>query len=279
VVLTASLVLALVSMSRIFGYLWYYLVLWSWALTALMFLAVGWTVAVLVARRVGAERRVRLARTGSFALGAVVVVMVVLFTVDASDVESPDPRVSLALGQLVRPTVRALDAGDVPGGGRDGRYQVTWVDTVNIGGPGYGLLNELEREGFDVGLPDVYSAIVTTDRVLDAKDATAVVHLSVGQRDIDTWRSRPDTVEIASYEPRDARELAEYRRLRRRVIRELNEAGLPELAGIVDDNLFMATFQPQVPEEIQPSLVRLITLGQPSAIFVGPPDFSPPVRT
>jgi hypothetical protein len=151
---------------------------------------------------------------------------------------------------------------------------------VNIGGPGYGLLNELEREGFDVGLPDVYSAIVTSDRVRDAEDADAVVHLAVGRRDIETWRAKPDTVEVASYEPRSARERAEYRRLRRRVIRKLNEAGLPELAAIVDDNLFMAAFQPQVPPEIQPPLVRMINLGQPSAIFVGPPDpDTPAVRT
>jgi hypothetical protein len=279
VMLGAALVLSLLSMSRIFGYLWYYLVLWSWAINALMILAVGWTIARHVAGRVGAERRARLARSGAGVLGAVIVVMLVLFTIDSAGVESPDPRVSEALGRLVRPTVRALDEGKVPGGGRDGRYQVTWVDTVNIGGPGYGLLNELEREGFDVGLPDVYSAIVTSDRVLDAKDATAVVHLAVGRRDIDTWRSRPDTVEIASYEPRNAREMAEYRRLRKRVIRELTAAGLPELAAIVDDNLFMATFQPQVPEEIQPPLVRMINLGLPSAIFVGPPDDAPAVRT
>ena len=47
----------------------------------------------------------------------------------------------------------------------------------------------------------------------------------------------------------------------------------------VDNNLFMATFQPQVPEEIQPALIKMINLGQPSAIFVGPPDYTPPVRT
>jgi hypothetical protein len=279
VMLGTALVLSLLSMSRIFGYLWYYLVLWSWAINALMLLAVGWTIARYAAGRVGDDRRARLARTGAIALGAVTVAMLVLFSVDSAGVESPDPRVSEALGQLVRPTVRALDAGTVPGGGRDGRYQVTWVDTVNIGGPGYGLLNELEREGFHVGLPDVYGAIVTSDRVLDAEDATAVVHLAVGRRDIDVWRARPDTVEIASYDPRNEREMAEYQRLRKRVIRELTDAGLPDLAAIVDDNLFMATFQPQVPEEIQPPLVRMINLGQPSAIFVGPPDDTPAVRT
>ena len=59
------------------------------------------------------------------------------------------------------------------------------------------------------------------------------------------------------------------------MIRELTAAGLPDLVPNVDDNLFMATFQPQVPEEIQPPLIRMINLGQPSAIFVGPPDYTP----
>lgn len=279
VMLGATLVLSLFSMSRIFGYLWFYLVLWSWAVTALMLLAVGWTIARFVARRLDADASNRLARAGAVALAAIIVLALVLFTLDSTVVESPDPKVSEVLGELVRPTVRALDNGTVPGGGRDGRYQVTWVDPVNIGGPGYGLLNELERSGFKVGLPDVYGAIVTSDRVLDAKDSTAVVHLSVGQRDIDIWRKKPGVVEVAAIDPRNARQQAEYQRLRRRVIRELTAAGLPDLVQNVDDNLFMATFQPQVPEEIQPPLIRMINLGQPSAIFVGPPDYTPPVRT
>jgi hypothetical protein len=279
VMLAATLLLSLSSMSRIFGYLWYYLVLWSWATTSLMLLAVGWTVVAVVARRVDAGDRERLSRLGAVALGAVIVLAVVAFAADSAVVESPDPRVSEVLGELVRPTVRALDDGTVPGGGPNGRYQVTWVDTVNIGGPGYGLLNELERSGFDVGLPDVYGAIVTSDRVMDAKDSTAVVHLSVGQRDIDLWRAKPGVVEVAAVDPRNARQQAEYQRLRKKVKRELAAAGLPDLVQAVDDNLFMATFQPQVPEEIQPSLIRMINLGQPSAIFVGPPDYTPPVRT
>ena len=41
VMLGVTLLLSLSSMSRIFGYLWFYLVLWSWAVTALMMLAVG----------------------------------------------------------------------------------------------------------------------------------------------------------------------------------------------------------------------------------------------
>jgi hypothetical protein len=283
VVLGAALVLALFSMSRIFGYLWFYLVLWSWAITALMLLSVGWTIALLVAERsaAGSGHEVRTAKRpiGLVALGVVLVLSLGAFTADATVAESPDPAVSDALGQLVRPTVEAIDEGRVPGGGRDGRYQVTWVDTVNIGGPGYGLLNELERAGLDVGLPDVYGAIVTSDRVLNAEDADAVVHLSVGQRDIDTWRAKPDMVEVAMVEPRNARQQAEYLRLRKRAIRELTAAGFPDLVQAVDDNLFMATFQPRVPEEIQPTLIRMINLGQPSAIFVGPPELGPAVRT
>ena len=51
-------------------------------------------------------------------------------------------------------------AGTVPGGGRDGRYQVTIVDTMSINAPGYGLVSELERAGIHAGFPPIFSAIV-----------------------------------------------------------------------------------------------------------------------
>jgi hypothetical protein len=272
VVVGAALLLSLVSMSRIFGYLWFYLVLWSWAITALMLLAVGWAFAALLLRRTEPNRRVQLERAGSWVLAAVTVVALALFTADARTVDSPKPGVSAALGQLVPETVRALDEGSLPGGGRRGRYQVTWHDPVTLGGPGYGLLNELERAGFDVGLLEAFGAIGTTHRVLDANDATAVVHLSVGQSDIDRWRAEPDAVEVASYEPRSARQRAEYARLRARVVRGLTAAGLSDLAATVDDNLFVTASRAEVPAEVRADLSKMFSFGQPWAVFVGPLD-------
>ena len=37
--------------------------------------------------------------------------------------------------------------------GRDGRYSVTWSDALYIGSQGYGIVLELERNGFTAGVP------------------------------------------------------------------------------------------------------------------------------
>ena len=54
-VIGVALALGTLSAARIFGIRFYYLLLWAWGLTALMLLAIGWTVAAAVARVVPAE--------------------------------------------------------------------------------------------------------------------------------------------------------------------------------------------------------------------------------
>jgi hypothetical protein len=275
-VLVAILALGVVTVSRIFGYIWYYLMLWLWAVNALMLVAVAWTVVALVAPRI-ADRaaRAKLARGGAVAVAAIGVLALIGFAVDASNVEVPDANVSRDLAAVVNPTIRALDSGDVPGGGRDGRYLITWVDPVHIGSSTYGLQNELERAGFDVRLPEEFHVIITPTRVFKPGEATGVIHLAVGDYDIEQWRAKPGVEEVAFTEPRNAAQRAEYRRLRARVIRELKAAGLSDLVPNVDMNLFVARFQPEVPHSLQAPMERMIELGQPTAIFIGPPSSDP----
>ena len=124
VVLAVALVLGLFSIASIFGFVWYYLMLWAWILNGLMIFATVWAVGIVVRTiaeppcrdggRIGARRR----RGVVFAV--IAVVYLTGFAVDASTVEPPTPRVSTALGVLDAPTIRAIDAGTVPGGGRGG---------------------------------------------------------------------------------------------------------------------------------------------------------------
>ncbi len=239
-VLAVALVLALVSTSRIFGLVWYYLVLWAWGITALMVLAVGWTVAALVGRRLDRSTAAKAARIGTAALVAVLVAFSAAFTYNAVSVDVPAPRLSHTLGVLTRRTAAALDRSSAPGGGRDGRYLVTLRDPVDIGAMGYGLVNELERRGFDVGVIEGYGPGATRYRVLPAADATGIVHLAIGPEDIATWRAKPDVLEVAFTDPRTAKQQAEYDRLHGEVIDELNEAKLTDLVLAVDENLCQA---------------------------------------
>lgn len=272
VVIGASLVLGLVSMSRIFGVLWYYLVLWSWGVTTLMVLAIGWSVTALVTRNESADRRARSERVGLVALAVFTAVTLGLFTVDAAAVDVLDARISRALRTLAPDTVRALGTKGVPGGGRDGRYLVTWTDPVSIGSPGFALLDELDRCGFRVGLPSAYDASSPGHRIYGPSQYTGVVHLAVGASDIDSWRATPGAREVAAVDLRTPAERVEYRRLRRRMISELRRAGLPDLAAAVDESLFMARFAPQSPTRLYPFLERMLAIGQPFAVFVGPPS-------
>jgi hypothetical protein len=267
-VLAVALLLGLYSVASIFGFVWYYLMLWAWILNALLLFATLWAVVVVVARRGSGPRRVAL---DVATVVSVVVVTVYLtgFAVDAATVEPPTPRVSAALGVLTRPTIRAIDRGTVPGGGRDGKYQVTIVDTMSINAPGYGLVSELERAGIHAGFPPIFSAIVRSKRIVTKGEATAVIHYASG-KDIALWRAKPGAVEVAHVDLRTPAERRESARLLAEARRLLRKAGRQDLVANLADNVFTTTFRPDVPIPVQRILLRVLDLGAQAAVFVGP---------
>jgi hypothetical protein len=259
-----------VSMSRIFGLVWYYLVLWAWGICALMVLAVVWTAVVLVGRRMERPTAARAATVGTAALVTVVVVFSALFTYDATSADVPAARLSHTLGVLVRPTAAALERPGVPGGGRNGLYLVTVRDPVDIGAMGYGLMNELDRRGFDFGVIEGFGPGAGRHRVIDPSAATGVVHLAIGPDDVDVWRAKPGVREVARTDPRNPGQRAEYQHLRAQVIDELQAAGLGDLVPTVDENLFGISLNTRVPDTVRRKLIRMTDLGLPAAVFVGP---------
>jgi hypothetical protein len=148
---------------------------------------------------------------------------------------------------------------------------VTWSDPVAFGSQGFGLLDELDRQGFRVGASEGYRRAVTPHRVLDRSDATGVVHLSIGS-DIDVWRAKPGVEEVAYVDTRTRAERAEYERLRAGVIHELEQAGLSDLDYLVDVNLLAVGADTRVPTETREDVVRMTELQGSAAIFIGPPE-------
>jgi hypothetical protein len=268
IVLAAALVLALFSISRIFGFVWFYLVLWAWGLTALLVLAIAWTAAAFVARYAHPTRR--WAAAGAVGLFGMTAVFATLFAFDASSAQIPAPRLSRTLGAIVPPTTRALERGTVAGTGSDGRYLVTWFDPVNIHAPGFGFMNELERSGYDVKALKPFGPAVTRHRTTDPARASAVVHLSIGGDDIRKWRAKPGVEEVAYHDPRSRAERVEYDRLRSEAISELEAEGLPDLVPSVDGNVFGASLSERFPTGVRDRLGRMADLGLPAAVFVGP---------
>jgi hypothetical protein len=257
-VVAAGLVFGAISMGRIFGDLWYYLMLWAWGVTALLVLAVGLTAATFLGDRAK--------RAGVGVLAAVTVVSAALFAFDARHAEPPAPRLSSTLGRLVGPTIAALEPG--------GRYVVTWSDALHIGSQAYGLVSELERHGFRVGMTQGLHVPLTDYRVVQPADATAEIHFATGIY-IEEWRTKAGVEEVAFVEPRTPAEREEFERLRARAIRQLDDLGLDDVVVHVDDNLFGASIDGRVPTSTRKLLARMLDLGEPTAVFLAPPGTTP----
>ena len=193
-----------------------------------------------------------------------------VFVVDAVTVEPPEDRLSQGLNAIVGPTADALARGDGAADGPDGTYAVIWDDAYYFGSQGYGLISELERRGFTARAYDTFRVPVTPQRITDPANATAEVALVTGVNIAD-WRTRPGVVEVAYFEPRNDDELVEFDRLRTDSISLLTAAGLDDVAALVDTNLMGARLDPRLPAGVEDMLVRMLVLGEETAVFIAPP--------
>ncbi len=270
-VLGWTIVLGVVSMSRIFGKVWYYLTLWAWTTTTLVVATIVWT-AVLVVRERGSEVAAR--RTGAAVAGLAAVVAVgsyAALTVEAFGAEVPEQHLSDGLRAVAGPTAQALRDGVGAADGRDGTYLVTWSDSRHFGSQGFGLLNDLDREGFHVGALPVWRVPATPSRTVDPAAVTAEVRLATGVF-VDEVRALPGAVEVVVHDPRDAEGRAEYERLEREVADALRADGLDDLVPLLETNLFGLQLDPAVSPTLQRKVDRMLELGTPMAVFILPPE-------
>ena len=270
-VLGIALALGLVSSARIFGTVWFYLLLWAWGLVALMLFAIGWTAVEVVRARGGSGDALprKFATAGATALAAVTVIASVVFTFQASSVTVQTPRLNESLGALFGPTADALDR--LEHRGERGPYLVTWLpDAEAIGSAGFGLLNELDRRGFDVRAEEAFRPGATRYHVIDARKPTLEVHLATGP-DIANWRRDTRFTEVASFDPRSNAERAEFARLHAQVVGDLRAERIGDLVPQVDDNLFMLALAPRVPVSTRTLISHMLDLSMPLAVFIGPP--------
>jgi hypothetical protein len=188
------------------------------------------------------------------------------FVKDAAMVDPPEPRLSRSLDAVLDDTATALADGVGAADGKDGVYAVVWNDAYYFGSQGYGLINELERRGFDARAYETYHVPVTQHRITDPASATAEVVFATGIN-VAAWRDREGAVEVAFFEPRSAEELAEFDRLHDEVIDELSAAGLDD---VVDTNLFGASLDARLPAATEHKMARMLVLGQETAVFIAP---------
>jgi hypothetical protein len=256
-------------MTRIFGRAWFYLTLWAWGVTTVLVGAVLWTAYVWVRSRPGGAADG--IRRWAAPVGVGVLAVCTLATsVAFADAEHPEERLSRAVGALTDPTHDALVDGVGAATGPDGRYLVRWSDAADIGSPGYGLLNELERRGLDVAADELFRVPFTEHRVRPRREADAQVHLATGGY-VDIWRAVPDAVEVATYDPRTPAEVAEYDEVRARFADRLAAEGLADLVASIDTNLFGLSVDTRLSAADLADLDTLIELGQPMVVFIAPP--------
>jgi hypothetical protein len=257
VVVAAGLALGVFSMSRIFGKVWYYLMLWSWGTVCLLVLSVGLTAWHLVG-----ERRHRYERVALGVGVAIACVSSALLTVQAAKVDPPAPQLSKVLAAVVPPTTKVLRKHQA--------YLVTWDDSFYIGSQGMGLVSALDRLGFDVGVTDTWRVPLTKHRVIDPSQAHEEIHLAVG-RFVDLWRNVPAAREVAANDPRTASQRAEYGRLHDHVRARLRDEGFDtNEIELVDTNLFGLSIDTRLPVDIRKEIERMLEIGSPAAVFLMP---------
>ena len=254
-VVAVALLLGAFSMSRIFGKVWYYLMLWAWGTLALLLLAIVWTVLHVLD-----DQRARKAVLGAGA--AVSISAATILTVSAATLDPPAPQLSAVLADVVPPTADELS--------KDERYLVTWDDGFYIGSQGYGVVSDLERLGFDVCVPNTWRVPVTHHRVCTPDQVDGEVKLAVGIY-VDRWREIPEAREVAFSDPRSDAQRAEYERLHDEVADRLEAEGQPDLVEWLDTNLFGASLDPRISDDVREGMERMLELGSPGAIFLIPP--------
>ena len=268
-VLGVALLTGLLSTIRIFGKVWYYLTLWAWGTTLMMVLSVAWTSWALIRRR-GADENEPVDQRAAVVVAAVTIAVCTAMSIGAAVVlDVPEPQLSDGLRAVVPDTEAAIEAAIGPAVGHDGRYIVRWNDALLIGSQGYGLVNELERDGYNVGVQHEYRVPVTPHRVFEDGTYDAEIQFVSGKY-IDEARQRDGFVEVAGADVRSDAERARFDEVRARVLARLAEVGREDLIEGVDGNLFGASLDPDLPRDIVDDMSEMLLLGVPVAVFLAP---------
>jgi len=160
VIIGLTIVAGFVSVSRIVGEIFPYLVSWTWAVGMLTWLAIAWSVVRWWQARGDGNPRV-----GQVALGVVAVafvVLVVVGTVDAARAGNPDPSGSRWVAGLT-----AKVRHELPGG--DGVVEIRSLGGAGSVWIGAGIADELEHDGIDTRVAPDLGFAYGPDRVLDGE--------------------------------------------------------------------------------------------------------------
>ena len=158
---------------------------------------------------------------------------------------------------------------------QDAHYLVRWHDPASLGGVPYGVVLELERNGFRPGVDAWGSAAALPHRVIEIEQADEVLWVVVGERAISDFRARDDATELGYFDQRSPAEREASDQLRADLERRLVELGMPCMIARLDTQYGLAPFvigNVPVPEDVKRLAGAYDTLRLPVAVFTVPVD-------
>jgi hypothetical protein len=206
------------------------------------------------------------------ALGAagLAAVGIVVASVQLADRAGPTGAIdSEIVGGLVPSVQDQLDRGTP--------YLVRWSDPSTLGATGIGMVLELERRGYHVGVDPQFAAAALPHRVLPEQSAGAVLYVVGGQRAIERARTLPGVVELGSFDVRTPAQRRRSDELRRELEQALVASGHGDQLRLLDaaNGQAMLRFAyPPLPAAVGALLNEYVSLRLPTAVFVAPP-FTP----
>ena len=251
-------VVGVASMSRIFGGLFPYTIRWIWTLALVHMLA---AIASLI-RPTADKMREFGAR---FAVASVALSLLVSLHACWSFARAPIP------AQQDSQMVAGLTAKVIPHLNHQ-RYLIRWYDPVALGGGPYGVMLELERQGFTVGVDPAGSAAALPHRVMPEDSADSVLWVVLGDETIGHWRNRPDLVELGYFDYRNTDQRARSIELRHEIREELVATGHPEDLKLLDANYGAGQllFRPGIDPHVFDLVAEYVGLRLPAAVFEVP---------
>lgn len=271
VVVVAFVGVGAVSVYRIFGPFFEYTIRWFWVLSALWIALVAHTLIAsfgrsLVSTRFG-DRRPR-STLGVAALVGLLVLGGVASAQAVSRSHLPGPTDSRITGGLSGQLTSALD--------HHLRYLVRFWDPYTLNATGFGVVLELERHGFRVGVDPQFAAAALPHRTMGESQSDKVLWVVVGPY-IDKVRADSTLDEVAFVDPRSSAEAARADRMIEEVGRMLVAAGREDLVpSLTQPGATLLFPDPPLPEEIAVKVRDIVLLGQPVAVFVGEPGVEHP---
>ena len=272
-VVVVATAVGVIATTRIFGGFYSYLLRWIWPLNALSVAAAtfAWVRHLADQRALAATTDDPLGRPLGRAaprvdrvLAAAVAGLLLasaLQAVGAQPVNISDSRLVGGLAEQLTPRLS-----------QDARYLLRWHDPAALGGVAYGLVLEMERRGFHLGVDPIARAAAQPFRVQSEETANAVLWFVTGEISIARFMARSGAERLAAFDPRSPSEQRRSDVVRAEIEGRLEQLGRADLIEQLDEPYGTANirFFVDLPTDLHDLVVEYNDLRVPGAVFEVP---------